>query len=467
MGCFLGCFGGEKGGEKGHKRRKQRVNRASPQRQRNRIQNVQQENLVTAEQSVAETAPINLVSEVSEFRNKPEVVEQVSPSPSLSPSPRKRVTFNSNVTTYEHVPVHESIESLPGCAANEEEKQGDLKTSNHSPSISKDDDSVTSSVGSYPPNHRYHNARESDDEAEEYGDSDLDDLDDEDEYDYSDDDEDVNARFLGHEVWSESVLTASMESRTGNSSPPAIRQEVESPMVKTQLPNEEVKEFRSKTNARDRSDYINSVLNPVENITQWKAAKSKGTSPLKPQKENSANFEAPRLSFSSEPTFGQAPSSFKAKSHQSKNANQEIAVDASLSNWLGAPEVTPSKKTSTFSGFETITKSGQSATSEGCTSARSFEDRPILGALTVEELRQISASPSPRKSPSRSPDEMPIIGTVGTYWNNSGSAKHSGSATSFKGIPNTTSKYREDKKVNWHSTPFETRLDRALNRGAA
>lgn len=462
MGCFLGCFGGEKG----QKRRKQRVNRASPQRQRNRIQKVQHENLITAEQSVAETAPINLISEVSELRNKPEVVEQPSPSPSLSPSPRKRVTFNSNVTTYEHVPVHESIESLPGCAANEEEKQGDLKASSHSESVSKDDDSVTSSVGSYPPNHRYHNARESDDEAEEYGDSDLDDLDDEDEDEYSDDDEDVNARFPGHEVWSESVLTASMESRTGNSSPPAIRQEVESPMVKTQLPYEEVKEFGSRTNARDRSDYINSVLNPVENITQWKAVKSKGTSLLKPQKENTANFEAPRMSFSSEPTFGQAPSSFKARSHQLKNANQEIAVDASLSNWLGSPEITPSKK-STFSGFET--KSGQSATSEGCTatSVRSFEDRPILGALTVEELRQISASPSPRKSPSRSPDEMPIIGTVGTYWNNSGSAKHSGSATSFKGIPNTTSKYREDKKVNWHSTPFETRLDRALNRGAA
>lgn len=449
MGCFLGCFGGEKA----QKRRKHRVNRASPQRQRNRIQNVQQENVIPAEQSVKETAPVDLVSEVSELGNKPEVVEQLSPSP----SPRKRVTFNSNVTTYEHVPVHESIESLPDCAANEEDKQEDLKSSSRSQSISKDDDSVTSSVGSYPPNHRYHNARESDDEAEEYGDSDLDDLDDEDEDYYSD--EDVNGRFLGHEVWSESVLTASMESRTGDSSPPAISQEGESLMVKTQLTDVEVKELGSKTNGRDRSDYINSVLNPVENITQWKAVKSKGTHLLKPQKENFANFEAPRISFSSEPTFGQAPSSFKAKSHQLKNANQEIAVDASLSNWLASPEVTPSKKT-TFSGFETTP-------SEGCTSARSFEDRPILGALTVEELRQISASPSPRKSPSRSPDEMPIIGTVGTYWNNSSSGKHSGPATSFKGIPNTTSKYREDKKVNWHSTPFETRLDRALNKGAA
>lgn len=25
----------------------------------------------------------------------------------------------------------------------------------------------------------------------------------------------------------------------------------------------------------------------------------------------------------------------------------------------------------------------------------------------------------------------------------------------------------QDNRVNWHSTPFETRLERALNRGAA
>ncbi|KAL1539638.1 hypothetical protein AAHA92_24093 [Salvia divinorum] len=467
MGCLLGCFGGDKS-------QKRRKHRASPQRQRNRTQNVQLENKITAQRSVPETNPANLLLEVLELGNKPEVVvvEQGSPipSPKKSPdaSPRKRVTFNSNVKTYEHVRVHDSIESLPDCASNEEEKKEDLKSPSQSQSLSKDDDSVTSSVASYPPNHRYHNARESDDEAEEYGDSDLEDLDDEDENEddyYSD--EDTNARFPGHQVWSEPVVTASMESRTGSSSPPAMRQEVESVMVKTQLPDEEAKELGSRTNARDRSDYINSVLNPVENITQWKAAKSKGTVVVKPQKENFANFEAPRMSFSSEPIFGQAPSSFKAKPHQSKNANQETSVDASLSNWLGTPEVATSKKTS-FSGLETINKSPQMTTSEGCcTSPTSFEDRPILGALTVEELRQISASPPPRKSPSRSPDEMPIIGSVGTHWNDSGSAKHSGAAASFKGIPNTTSKYREDKKVNWHSTPFETRLERALNRGAA
>ncbi|CAI9768188.1 unnamed protein product [Fraxinus pennsylvanica] len=46
------------------------------------------------------------------------------------------------------------------------------------------------------------------------------------------------------------------------------------------------------------------------------------------------------------------------------------------------------------------------------------------------------------------------------------SANHSDSVSSYKGIPNTTSKYLEDKRVNWHSTPFEVRLEKALDRGA-
>ncbi|KAH7286993.1 hypothetical protein KP509_32G032000 [Ceratopteris richardii] len=33
-----------------------------------------------------------------------------------------------------------------------------------------------------------------------------------------------------------------------------------------------------------------------------------------------------------------------------------------------------------------------------------------------------------------------------------------------KGIPNSTTKYKEDQKVSWHATPFEVRLERALAR---
>ncbi|KAL6505247.1 hypothetical protein OROGR_025064 [Orobanche gracilis] len=407
MGCFPGCFGDAKD----HSRRKHRVERGGPQSQRNRVQNVHQENLVIAEQSTNQTITNDLVPEL---RTIPDIVEQTSPSP------KKKVTFNSHVMAYEHVPsIRESIDSLPERTTDvEKEERKDSKASH---SIFEEDNSIISSVASYPPNHRYHNAIDSDDadadESEQYGYGDSDDdLDGEDYYDEYDEDI-IDIKISSHDIWSKPVLTESVESRTGNSSRGAMNEEVGSPI----FPYEEIKTFGSKTNARDRSDYINSVLTPVENITQWKAAKSKGTRVLKPQKENlttAASFDPPppRISFSSEPTF-------KKKPDQSKNANQEIAVDASLSNWLASPEITPSKKTS-FGGFETNTS--EKTVSEGCTTSfRSFEDRPILGALTVEELRQVSASNSPRKSPSRSPDEMPIIGTVGAYWSHSSSEKRS------------------------------------------
>ncbi|CAA0833403.1 Unknown protein [Striga hermonthica] len=472
MGCFLGCFGGEKD----RRRRRRRLSRGSPQRQRNRVENVHRHKTVVSEQQIKENVTISeqpiketvTVSEqlANELQTKTEAVEQRSPS--SSPSPKKKVTFNSNITTYEHVQVHDSIESLPECPENiekEKEVRECSKTSSQSnSSVSSEANSEISSLFSYPPSHRYHNARDSDDgEDEEYGDSDLDDDDDDLDGEYDEDDgydEDIYAKMPVHDIWSEPVLTESVESRRGkNPFSLAVDEEVESSPI--------VVPPGSKGNARDRSDYINSVLNPVENTAQWKVVKSsKGTTnllrPLPPQKENltadADNFEPPRVSLSSEPTF-------KNKTEQSrKNGNREVvAVDASLSNWLSSPEVTPpKKKTGDFGGFFETNISGKSL-SEGHNSVRSFEDRPILGALTVEELRQISATNSPRKSPSRSPDEMPIIGSVGTYWNDSSSKKHSDSSSSFKGgIPNTTNKYREDKRVNWYSTPFEARLDSAL-----
>ncbi|KAL0418619.1 UNVERIFIED_CONTAM: hypothetical protein Sradi_1275400 [Sesamum radiatum] len=402
MGCFLGCFGGAKD----HSRRKRRSKRSNaqvkhpfrwfaqfPVPNRNRVQNVQQESVTTAEQTNTEILPTNLVSEL---------IKEPAGEEKLSPSPRKRVTFNSNITTYEHASIQESFNSLPECKENfGKEKQEDLAGTSQSNSLSEDDSSVISSVGSYPPNHRYHNARDSDDEAEEYGDSDMDDFaysDDED--DYGDYDEHTDGKISYQEVCSESVITASVESRTESPAAQATNEEVKSHMVKIRPPDEEVEPFGSKGNARDRNDYINSVLNPIENITQWKAAKSKLAHPLTRQKENSGtNFEAPRISFSSE-------SMLKSKPNHVKTDSQEIAVDASLSNWLVSPPKTMISKKTSISGLDTVTS--EKTMSDGPSPLRNFEDRPILGALTVEELRQISATPSQKRSPVEAQTRCPL-----------------------------------------------------------
>ncbi|XP_050206578.1 uncharacterized protein LOC126656135 isoform X2 [Mercurialis annua] len=424
MGCFLACFGSSKDDRR---RRKHRY-KVQPREQRN-----------TGSKPVQFAVPFvhnnpeNSTSPVSETLDS-------NPEEQLKLSPKKKVTFDSVITTYDHVSVKDStelcVEKGDGAQRKGEEKEKQVVKPSQVQSLCSEDSSITSSSGSYPSNHRYENCRDSDDELD-YGESDVEDAgDDEDEDDDDDsvldlDDEYEDDRALGSSGYVE-------------------------------------KEVKPNLNARDRSGYVHSVLNPVENLTQWKAVKAKGTPPLKQQKENQTLGQEPRSSFSSEPSRRELSFSFKAKSDQSKTPKQEIAVDASLSNWLGSSESTPLKKASSKPiSFDTNSPE-KSTLSVGSNSPCSFDDRPILGALTLEELKQYSATNSPRRSPGHSPDEMAIIGTVGSYWNDNVCTKNSsGSASSFKGIPNTTSKYREDKRVNWHSTPFETRLERALNSATA
>ncbi|KAJ4822761.1 hypothetical protein Tsubulata_004151 [Turnera subulata] len=441
MGCFLACFGSSKD----RRRRKQRHRKVQPRRQRNEGFDPVQSTVSSVQEELEKPIP----EPASDIRdNKPEE--------NLSLSARKKVTFDSNVRTYEHVPVEESIdfsaEKEDGGIAKKKEEEGDVAKPRQSHS-SSEGSSITSSEGSFPPNHRYQNCRESDDELD-YEESDVDELDDDDD----DDDDDDGELDYGDIDEDDGIV----QSRSRISTARVVTEQIGTCAV----PGEGPDSGSGKPNqyARDRSAYVHPVLNPVENLSQWRAVKSKGTPAMKQRKENLASSqETPGFSFSSEPTFKTLSSSSRAKPDWPRKSGQEIAVDASLSTWLGSSECTTINKTTAI-GFDAITP--EKAMSVGSNSPRSFDDRPILGALTMEEIKQFSASNSPRKSPNRSPDEMPIIGSVGTYWNHSSSAKDSGSVSSYKGIPNTTSKYREDKIVNWHSTPFETRLERALTGGA-
>jgi len=142
-------------------------------------------------------------------------------------------------------------------------------------------------------------------------------------------------------------------------------------------------------------------LKPIENLTQLKAVQAKITTPLENQ------------------------------------AKENIAVDTSLSSWLVESEFTPptSKNSSDSVG---------NSPSEKENSRRNVEDRPILGALTVAELKQFSASTSPKWSRSRSPDEkVVVIGTVGSYWRHTGQSMDSDSGSSSLEMNKTRSRNKE------------------------
>ncbi|XP_027931047.1 protein JASON-like [Vigna unguiculata] len=64
----------------------------------------------------------------------------------------------------------------------------------------------------------------------------------------------------------------------------------------------------------------------------------------------------------------------------------------------------------------------------------------------------------------KTPVDRPIIGMVAAHWNeNEDSQAPPPKWWDGNGIPNSTNKYKEDQKVNWHATPFEERLEKALS----
>ncbi|KAH7286846.1 hypothetical protein KP509_32G024900 [Ceratopteris richardii] len=60
--------------------------------------------------------------------------------------------------------------------------------------------------------------------------------------------------------------------------------------------------------------------------------------------------------------------------------------------------------------------------------------------------------------PARLVEDRPILGTVAAHWSPITTRKW----WDGKGIPNSTKKYQEDQKVNWHAVPFEVRLEQEL-----
>ncbi|CAN7097093.1 unnamed protein product [Brassica rapa subsp. narinosa] len=397
MGCFPRCFG-----RRSNRRRQKR--RESDQGKANNL-------------SVEYAKPVHLSDRVS-------AVEEIIPKSSVipitetfeeSPSPtRKRVTFDSKVKTHDHIALQESVEELL-----QEEKQEvvpEVNPSKAGQSSSEKSEVASNPSGSHPSNYRYENCRESDDEVEEdelnCGESDLDE------------------EFYSDEAFSEDKLTKGVKI--------------------------DAKLRRSDESVGDGNHYAQGVLNPVENLTQWKSAKSNGkTMQKQSQKENSNNLISDQQDKKDSFCFGADSPIDEPK----KAGNKELTVDASLSTWLSTSE------TGSECNSVSNTPEKNKPTSYSKRVINSHDERPVLCALTSEEIKQFSAASTPRKSPRKSHDETPIIGTVGGYWGDHSKAVDSGgSVSSFKGIPNTTSKYREDKSVNWHSTPFEARLEKALKR---
>ncbi|CAL5068848.1 unnamed protein product [Urochloa decumbens] len=345
-------------------------------------------------------------------------------------SGKKKVTFDMNVTTYETTELPNQEEEPP-----------------------EEDEKHVHQTILLPENHRYRNCSDSDDDVEDEDDVYGDDSDEEEE-DFMDckidlvDEEEMGTEENKQESL-ESLFSLSMSNDHQND------QEVISPAPKSSGTSVDAESpLIMRNNLRDRSQHVHPVLNPVQNLSQWKAVKSLKTQVVPGKRLDKENINlVPDVGERHDSTFGGQKRMSPGISNK-----KEVSVDASLSTWLHSSE------------NSTVDKA--QSKSPGSISSVSREERPVLGGLTVEDLKQSSSASSPRRSPRNNREGAPILGTVGSYWHCTEQDKDNHYCSSrsdwgTNGIPNTTSKYREDKRVNWHSTPFNVRLDRALKKTSA
>jgi hypothetical protein len=304
---------------------------------------------------------------------------------------KKKVTFDSNVTAYEAPAIPEAEEQEeeadPASAAGGDEEAWML-----GPDCAKSE--------AFPLNHRYGNCAGAADDDSDY--EDCYDSDDDDEYEDEDDeggedgidaidDDEEHGGLLGiargeEEACESLFLLPVTKTTTKEGAGPLAAAEARAP-----------------------------VLGSLENFTEWQDAKPRTTATATaaaPKNSDKENAVAPGQDNWSSLDKLSDPAPVPARKKDNKPAaspdytpstpsKQEASVDASLSTWLGSAGTPESHSVRSYSPI-------------------SREDRPILGALTVEDIKISSANSSPSRrsrSPSPSPDDMPILGTVGAYWN--------------------------------------------------
>ncbi|CAA3031914.1 Hypothetical predicted protein [Olea europaea subsp. europaea] len=158
--------------------------------------------------------------------------------------------------------------------------------------------------------------------------------------------------------------------------------------------------------AKIRSQYVYSVLKPVENSTQWKVLKDENSDPHH-LRESLQHVDE-----------GTPTSEMEMKE---LSARKDMKVEGSLSSWLKPP------------------------------SANQDDNNQRSGSISGDNIHC-----------GRTPSDRPILGMVAAHWNDDENSRISPKWWDGNGIPNSTNKYKEDQKVNWHATPFEERLEKAL-----
>ncbi|WVZ55389.1 hypothetical protein U9M48_006055, partial [Paspalum notatum var. saurae] len=406
MACFLGCFGGAKE----RRRRRKRSPAQSPNGRTRAVPRVAPKKVDLDGEAVSAAAP--LLATLLELRD--------STDDMCLAVVKKKVTFDPNVTTYEAAPIPE--DDGEGADPEEEDGASGEKAWMLTPEYSKSE--------AFPLNHRYSNCAGSDNDDSEYEDAE------EEEYDEFEDDDVEEAEEDGID---ECAIDDDEEEHgllgIGRSEEEACESLFLLPFGKASSKESGAPVAAPSVAAPEAP----AVLSSVENLTKWKEDKPRAAKSSSDKENTATQGQENRMGLLVEPAAAarkkeERPAVSDYSYTPSTPSKQETSVDASLSTWLGSSGTPESNSVRSYSPI-------------------SREDRPILGALTVEDIKISSANSSPRRSrsPSPSPDDMPILGTVGAYWNCS--AKGADPVMTRGGFMRTRTRFGQDETVNCYRVP--------------
>ncbi|KAG6508952.1 hypothetical protein ZIOFF_034334 [Zingiber officinale] len=214
---------------------------------------------------------------------------------------------------------------------------------------------------------------------------------------------------------------------------------------------------RTGKHARIHNQYIYPVLKPVENLPQWIALRQqsllnvKSDESFEPQlkipatdSRKRSNQVLPDTLYNGHNFILQSPSRNGSQeenlfSFNKSRYNESLGISAHVSGSTG--DIEPETLNLMFSSLSKRLK---------CPILNN--EKGSITPISNEQFHEMNNNA-----------DRPIIGTAAAYWNDAELLLDFQKEWDGNGIPNTTTKYKEDQKVNWHATPFEERLEKVLS----
>ncbi|KAK3152227.1 hypothetical protein QOZ80_2BG0156110 [Eleusine coracana subsp. coracana] len=212
----------------------------------------------------------------------------------------------------------------------------------------------------------------------------------------------------------------------------------------------------SKAGKRSRASrqFIYPVLRPIENKLQWMEAKLDSpvlsANPPKRRYLSPDSSELPQeISLCSEDT--ELPKSVSSPIHDNCVSQDEVISPEEPKGQNGNQQL--------LEGGE-LSEQNSEFGKHGVSSLSHW-----LKTSSTDNKNQSDSEGNNGKEPfcENSILDVPIFATFGLNWDNDNPTPVLPKAWDGNGIPNTTTKYKEDKVVSWHATPFEERLLKVLS----